>query len=229
MLTELAEYFKVQNDLCDEKIEEIIFNKILKKIEDENNFYKFISLHGINNIIKIINSTPGLKYYKLIKNSFSFFENYYFNESNNINVKINKIKRIIKSLEKESDLPKLINNLCEDTNLAILMTLSFVINSNNKIFSLIALLCLIKKKRNIIFEYDDESIKKNIFDIFSTNEFNKINDENTKNEIFYVKLINKKLSCIYIKQDSNINDTFEMNDFEIIGHHINGDKFEKKL
>ena len=87
MLTKFVEYFGVQKELCNEKREEIIFNQILKKIDEESNFYKFISLHGINNIIKIINATPGLKYYRLIKNSYSLFENYYFNDNNTLNDK----------------------------------------------------------------------------------------------------------------------------------------------
>ena len=59
------------------------------------------------------------------------------------------------------------------------------------------LLCLIKKKRkNIILEYDDESIKDNLFDIFKSNELNDINvDEINKENILYIKLLNKKLSC----------------------------------
>lgn len=231
MLTRFAEYFNVQNELCEEKKEEIIFNEILKKIGDENDFYKFISLNGINNIIKIINATPGLKYYKLIKKSYSFFENYYFNDSNGLNGKTIKVIKIIKSLERESELPKLINNLCEDKNLKKLMTLSFIINSNNKILSLMALLCLMKKKvKNIIFQYDDESIRDNIFDIFKTNEFNKINvDKINKEDIIYVKLLNKKLSCENKKQESIIYETFETNDFELVSQRLNGDKFENKI
>ena len=231
MLTKLADYFKIQNELCDEKKAEIIFNHILKKIDEEKNFYKFISLHGINNIIKIINATPGFKYYKLIKNSYSFFENYYFNASNTLNGKTNKIIKIIKRLEGESELPKLITNLCEDQCLKKLLTLSFILNSNNKIFSLMVLLCLIKKKRkNIIFEYDDESIKDNIFDIFKINGFNKINVvEITKEDILYVKLLNKKISCEYMKQKNIIYDAFETNDFEIVSQHFNRDKLEKKI
>ena len=171
MLIKFEEYFNIQNELCDEKKEEIIFNKILKKINDETNFYKFIALHGINNIIKIINATPGLKYYKLVKKAYSFFENYYFNGNNTITGKKDKIMKIIKSLKKESELPNIISNLCGDKYLEKLVILSFIINSNNKIFSLMTLLCIIKKKgKNVIFKYDDESIKDNIFDIFKNNE-----------------------------------------------------------
>ena len=128
-------------------------------------------------------------------------------------------------------MPKLITNLCEDQCLKKLLTLSFILNSNNKIFSLMVLLCLIKKKRkNIIFEYDDESIKDNIFDIFKINGFNKINVvELAKEDILYVKLLNKKISCEYMKQKNIIYDAFETNDFEIISQHFNGDKLEKKI
>ena len=101
MFSKFAELFNIQNELCNEKKEQIIFNKILQKINDETNFYKFIALHGINNIIKIINVTPGLKYYKLIKKAYSFFENYYFNGNNSITGKTDKIMKIIKSLEKK--------------------------------------------------------------------------------------------------------------------------------
>ena len=191
MLAKFEEFFNAPNELCDEKKEEMIFNQILKKIDNENNFYKFISLHGINNIIKIINATPGLKYYKVIKNSYSFFENYYFNDNNTLNIlsgKSTKTIKIIKSLKGQSELPTLISNLCDDLYINKLMTLSFIISSKNKIFSLMALLCLIKKKRkNVVFEYDDESIKDNIFDIFKTNEFNKIIvDEVKKEDILYI-------------------------------------------
>ena len=79
--------------------------------------------------------------------------------------------KIIKSLKKESELPNIISNLCGDKYLEKLVILSFIINSNNKIFSLMTLLCIIKKKgKNVIFKYDDESIKDNIFDIFKNNE-----------------------------------------------------------
>ena len=139
--------------------------------------------------------------------------------------------KIIKSLKKESELPNLISNLCEDKYLEKLVTLSIIINSNNKIFSLMALLCIIKKKRkNVIFKYDDESMKDNIYDIFKKNELNKINiNKISKEDILYVNLLNKNISCEYIKQENIFNDTFETNDFEIICQHLNGDKFEKKI
>ena len=86
-----------------------------------------------------------------------------------------------------------------------------------------------EKRKNVIFKYDDESIKDNIFDIFKNNELNKINnDEITKEDILYVKLLNKNISCEYIKQENIFNETFETTDFEIICQHLNGDKFEKK-
>ena len=63
------------------------------------------------------------------------------------------------------------------------------------------LLIIQKKRKNIIFKYDYESINDNIFDIFKINELNTINiDEITKEDILYVKLLNKNISCELIKQ-----------------------------
>ena len=60
-------------------------------------------------------------------------------------------KTIIKCLKKESELPNLISNLYEDKHLEKLVILFFIINSSNKIFSLLTLLCIIKKKEKMLY------------------------------------------------------------------------------
>ena len=61
MISNLAKYFHISNELKENEKLDIISNEIIKAMQNENNIYKWISLVGINNIFKIIKICPGLQ------------------------------------------------------------------------------------------------------------------------------------------------------------------------
>ena len=61
MISNLAKYFLISNELKENEKLDIISNEIIKAMQNENNIYKWILLVGINNIFKIFKIFPGLE------------------------------------------------------------------------------------------------------------------------------------------------------------------------
>jgi hypothetical protein len=55
MISNLAKYFHISNELKENEKLDIISNEIIKAMQNENNIYKWISLVGINNILYLMN------------------------------------------------------------------------------------------------------------------------------------------------------------------------------
>ena len=66
MMSNIAKYYKVSEELNEKERIKIIIKGIKEQIQKEKIFFNFLSLLGINCILKLIQFCPGVKYDRLI-------------------------------------------------------------------------------------------------------------------------------------------------------------------
>jgi hypothetical protein len=115
MISNLAKYFHISNELKENEKLDIISNEIIKAMQNENNIYKWISLVGINNIFKIFKICPGLQYFNSLNTIYYYFENYYINKSE-FKKENTEIYEILKNIDNQYKLSKLINSIIKGEN-----------------------------------------------------------------------------------------------------------------
>ena len=131
MLSNIAKYYKVSQELNEkDKIKKII-KGIKEQIQNEKNFFNFLSLIGINCTLKLIKFCPGAKYDLLINKIYKSFENYFFTKSK---AEINDNEDIIKLVEKKIKLSELIYPLIEKNKERDLVYFLYVVYIEDKLF-----------------------------------------------------------------------------------------------
>ena len=201
------------------KLGENEITKLINEITKEKDLFIALSLYGIYNMEKITTLFPGFKYSLFFQKLTKVFQNYYNNK------KIGKLPKFINKISKRIniDVPwtQFINNLSLNEEEQKLIFIFIITNKSD--YLLLIILYIIKKNINLIFEFDQYdnitfSAIKSFYDI--TEQIN-----NNKNNILHIKYINNNLTFVFIKNNNDIE--FEkLNDFEIYGIDLKGDKKE---
>jgi hypothetical protein len=214
MLSNLAKCFGVPNELKEKEKFDILSKKIIEQIENENNFFKIVSLIGINNIFKIIKFCPGLQFY--LNEIYIFFENFYCDIKN----EKSELNDMFKKLENKFKFSELINSLTKQKNEQKLLYLFGLVNLDNKMVFLFIILCLLRRKIMIIFEYDKSLSSSyiglyNILKLFNENVYKKVFSKIELNKILHIKFNNDNFTFSLYENNNNIN-LDELKEFEII-------------
>ena len=209
-------------EISKKKTEELEVTKICEEIKKEKKLFKALSLYGIYHMKKITTFYPGFKYAFFFKKFKNVFEKYYYNNS------IEKFPKIINKIKVKinNDFPliKLIDNLSLQEQEKIFI-ISFII-TNRTVYFFLAILCIMKQKINIIFEYDDyDNISIHIIsELYNISEQMK----NKKDDVLHINYIKNNFTFNFSKNFDKI-DFEKLNEFEIYGIHINGDKKDTKI
>ena len=201
------------------KIEDEI-TRISDQIKIEKNLFKTLSLYGKYNVIKMATLYPGLKSALFLKKLKIIFENFYNNINNDKLPKF--VKKNNAKINDNFPLEKLIDNLSLNEQEKKLIISFILINKTNA--TLLAILCTMKQQINLIFEYDDDISFHFINNLFNISELIKTK----KKDILYIKYIKNDFNYDFIKNNENINFT-KLNEFEIYGISVNGDKKSNKI
>ena len=229
MFSNLAKYYNVSDNLTEKEKYEIIMKSIRTQIQNEKNFFNFLSFLGINTFLKLIKINTGVKYNRIMSKLYHFFEDYCFNKSE---IKSNYNQDIINLVEKNIKLSELIAPLVEKKIDKDLIYYFYVIYIEDKLFFLLILLCLINNKMKILFEYKNKSFS-SLIDLdrviisFKEEVFSKIKNNLSNKKILHIKLINDNFSFSIEDIGDNNKDIKLTNEFELAT--IKGDKKLHKI
>lgn len=171
MYSELEEYFNIDTeDMTKNQIIETIEDSISKKIQEETDFFKFLSLYGILSLIKTEKICPSLYYNEIYEKIYLYFFGYLNNDKENLNN--NNFEEIFQKIfidysdENFYDFSQKI--FVNNSNEKILFSLTCLISINTSLFLIYLCIVALNFKIRTIYEYDSEidNNKENSFDLF---------------------------------------------------------------
>jgi hypothetical protein len=133
-----------------------------------------------------------LQYFNSLNTIYYYFESYYINKSE-FKKENTEIYEILKNIDKEYKLSKLINSIIKGENERQLVNLFGFVNLNDKMLFIYIVLCLINNKTKIIFEYNESSLSIfidlfKILKLFYEDFYQKVTMDNKLNKILHIKL-----------------------------------------